>query len=100
LPPQLFPLSLHDALPIFTLGEIAGYGGQAMLHLLSMRSGFKTVFKCFAAGTPVRTPDGERPIEQLRRGDWVLSRAEGDEDGSVRSEEHTSELQSLRHLVC
>lgn len=27
---------------------------------------------CFAAGTPVATPDGERPIEQIREGDVVL----------------------------
>jgi hypothetical protein len=29
---------------------------------------------CFAAGTPVLTPDGPRPIESLRPGDRVLSR--------------------------
>ena len=28
---------------------------------------------CFAAGTPVRTMEGFRPIEQIRPGDLVLS---------------------------
>jgi hypothetical protein len=28
----------------------------------------------FIAGTPVRTPDGRRPIEQLQAGDLVLTR--------------------------
>ena len=33
---------------------------------------------CFAAGTPLLTPDGSRPIEQFRPGDWVLSCPEDD----------------------
>ena len=32
-----------------------------------------TISDCFAAGTPVRTPDGRKPIESLRVGDLVLS---------------------------
>jgi hypothetical protein len=31
---------------------------------------------CFVAGTPLLTPTGERPIEQFRRGDLILSRPE------------------------
>ena len=38
---------------------------------------------CFAAGTPVLTPDGEKPIEQLKAGDYVLSRNEGNIEGEV-----------------
>jgi hypothetical protein len=37
---------------------------------------------CFAAGTPVWTPDGPRPIESLRKGDLVLSA--DPENGAVR----------------
>ncbi|HEY7152991.1 MAG TPA: Hint domain-containing protein [Gemmataceae bacterium] len=33
---------------------------------------------CFAAGTPLLTPDGEKAIEQFRVGDWVLSAPECD----------------------
>ena len=32
-----------------------------------------TVMSCFAAGTPIRTLEGPRPIESLRTGDQVLS---------------------------
>ncbi len=32
--------------------------------------------KCFAAGTPVQTADGERPIEAVKEGDLVWSRDE------------------------
>lgn len=38
---------------------------------------------CFAAGTPVLTPEGEKPIEEIRPGDHVLSRDERNVDGAV-----------------
>ena len=38
---------------------------------------------CFAAGTPVLTPEGDKPIEQLRAGDIVLSRDEASVHGPV-----------------
>ncbi|MBX9625017.1 MAG: hypothetical protein K2X82_14515, partial [Gemmataceae bacterium] len=37
--------------------------------------------KCFAAGTPLLTPDGWKPVEAFREGDLVLSRPEGDQFG-------------------
>jgi RHS repeat-associated protein len=33
---------------------------------------------CFAAGTPLLTPDGQKPIEQFRPGDLILSAPEND----------------------
>ncbi len=41
------------------------------------------IIGCFAAGTPVLTPDGAKCIEQFRPGDRVLSRAESDPDGPI-----------------
>jgi hypothetical protein len=38
---------------------------------------------CFAAGTPLRTPEGSRNIEDIRVGDLVLSRDEHNPDGLV-----------------
>ena len=38
---------------------------------------------CFVAGTPLLTPEGPRPIETLREGDWVLSRDEHDSAGPI-----------------
>ncbi len=38
---------------------------------------------CFAAGTPVLTPDGEKRIEELQAGDYVLARDEHNLEGGV-----------------
>ena len=38
---------------------------------------------CFAAGTPILTSEGEKPIEQIQVGDYVLARAEQDATGRV-----------------
>ncbi len=40
---------------------------------------------CFAAGTPVLTPDGEKPIEQLKMGDIVLARDQHNLEGPLES---------------
>lgn len=37
---------------------------------------------CFVAGTMVHTKDGLKPIEQIKVGDWVLSRPENPEEGT------------------
>ncbi len=38
---------------------------------------------CFAKGTPVLTPDGEKPIDELQVGDLVLARDEGNLEGEL-----------------
>jgi Pretoxin HINT domain/Serpin (serine protease inhibitor) len=38
---------------------------------------------CFAVGTPVMTPDGEKRIEELQSGDFVLARDEHNLEGPV-----------------
>jgi prophage maintenance system killer protein len=40
---------------------------------------------CFAAGTPIRTPEGAVAIEQIKVGDVVLSRSEFDPAGPVEA---------------
>src|ERR1035441_11106097 len=60
-PPEFYPLSLHDALPI-----------SARLPDLDVH--------------PHAADPGRRAVSPLTE--------------MLRSEEHTSELQSLRHLVC
>src|SRR5262245_62264317 len=67
-PPEIYTLSLHDALPISTARSIP-------------------------AGDP-RCPHG-RPAGSAPWMRWFRST-----EVTQRSEEHTSELQSLRHLVC
>ncbi|OWK41286.1 polymorphic toxin-type HINT domain-containing protein [Fimbriiglobus ruber] len=62
-----------------------GYLGEATLHLMGASLSFIQALNkvCFAAGTPLRTPDGARAIEALRPGDVVLSRDEHDPLGDV-----------------
>src|SRR5205814_6217007 len=93
-PTERYPLSLHDALPIY-----AGRGAArhrvglarartapwapdppARLDLLAVRGAALR-----DAGARAVRPRRDRVVRRLR---------------PRRSEEHTSELQSLRHLVC
>src|SRR5205814_8465814 len=69
---RIYPLSLHDALPIWT-GPAVRASGAASDGWISVRPPIATSFIF--------------PMFVFR---WMFP----------RSEEHTSELQSLRHLVC
>src|SRR5947199_5208501 len=69
-PPDIYTLSLHDALPIYSLRRPHG---RYFRRLVTGR----------ASGTMWLPPGA------CCRARW-----------QPRSEEHTSELQSLRHLVC
>src|SRR5205814_9699943 len=94
----LFPLSLHDALPIFTVSLAAdvqwklfyGYvNGNVLFPLTTVTGSAAWLAFAIAGGVSVPLVKGAR---------W-----HADMFGQVlplRSEEHTSELQSLRHLVC
>src|SRR5205823_13852120 len=82
-PPQIYPLSLHDALPIYHQLELLLQGDrQAETHRL------------------------RRVREEDRHHHDEGGAEEGSEDRAeaafivMRSEEHTSELQSLAYLVC
>src|SRR5205814_9754790 len=98
VPPTLYTLSLHDALPISKWDEIA-----RSLNLrvdtryrdprrLKPGKGLRVVARASNASPP--TCSGT-----VNAG--VTSRAElNGIPVANRSEEHTSELQSLRHLVC
>jgi hypothetical protein len=60
---------------------LAGAAGGAGGYLAS-RALFRA---CFVKGTPVLTPDGWKPIEELQPGDEVLSRSEHDVTAEVRA---------------
>ena len=56
---------------------------------------------CFAAGTPLLTPTGAKPIEWLQVGDLVLARAEHDPNGPVEAkvvEEVFRNFAAILHL--
>src|SRR5205823_13732522 len=80
-PTEPYTLSLHDALPIYVVGRDQ-HGDAGRLH--ELHQGVEDVI-------------GRAGVEIARR--LVgQQRARGDEP--TRSEEHTSELQSLAYLVC
>src|SRR5947209_12963161 len=81
--PEIYTLSLHDALPILVgLLDPDGVG----------------------AGAHERDRVAPRRITPARRHDvrvrWLARSAAAQRDVGVRSEEHTSELQSRQYLVC
>src|SRR5687768_12100889 len=94
--PEIYTLSLHDALPISARGRVGG--GELQRHLLARRHPG-------AVG-----PGAHRGLAQQDLGAAVvrvehdrgerLADAVAQQDGLDRSEEHTSELQSRLHLVC
>src|SRR5699024_12022400 len=83
--PELSPLSLHDALPILP--------GTAMAaaHLGLLLGSVVGLGRFGVAG-----------IDQAADADSVvlLTQADSDQEPAMRSEEHTSELQSRFDLVC
>src|SRR5262245_64567539 len=72
---ELYTLSLHDALPIYTVEACVRIGRRHAAH----RRGSRRIQHQF--GTRVTNRKAKNGTR-------------------FRSEEHTSELQSLRHLVC
>src|SRR5262245_48520122 len=89
-------LSLHDALPIW-FDAAAGGHYSGVLHITSNDSdegSFDVVLNATATAPEIR----------VFAGSTELASGGGFNFGSTalgaRSEEHTSELQSLRHLVC
>src|SRR5690606_42139668 len=94
-PPVLYPLSLHDALPIY-------YPPVLTLPLLAAERGFSLTFAMggFSFGLltgGLSAPKIGRLIDHYG-GHRVM--AAGAVAGALRSEEHTSELQSRENLVC
>src|SRR3712207_7309129 len=79
---EIYTLSLHDALPISARAELRPGGARTAAGP--------------RAGTGHRT-HGHRGRPGHRRARGRLDRGH---QGRVRSEEHTSELQSRQYLVC
>src|SRR3712207_8721642 len=73
---KIYSLSLHDDLPLYFVPR--------------------------RAGRPERRPSQGAAVQLVgeHAGLPVLPRQQDDEGGELRSEEHTSELQSRQYLVC
>src|SRR5205814_7919383 len=89
-PTAIYPLSLHDALPIS--GPAAARRRAPRARLRWGPPGVRSVARARARRTRREGPPTVAATARAR-GTSVRRR-------SPRSEEHTSELQSLRHLVC
>ncbi|MGP0062531.1 MAG: polymorphic toxin-type HINT domain-containing protein [Isosphaeraceae bacterium] len=61
----------------------SNYLGMALNGLGILGNVSQFMKSCFAAGTPLLTPDDSRPIEDFRVGDLVLSRHEDDPEGPL-----------------
>jgi intein/homing endonuclease len=42
---------------------------------------------CFAAGTPLLTPNGEKRIEDFKPGDWIMSAPEDDANAPAEAQQ-------------
>src|SRR5205823_8123234 len=95
---DIYPLSLHDALPIYLKGASRPAGSNekypALLRIDTvndMTADDARLRPRFEELTPL-FPDEKLPLEVLGDTNNMVAR--------IRSEEHTSELQSLAYLVC
>src|SRR5690606_41243920 len=87
-PPETPPLSLHDALPIWS-------GGSGPAGGPGLRRGHGPGGRADARSRPT-----EACMSGERAGIRTLVPRIGESQGRIRSEEHTSELQSRENLVC
>src|SRR5437899_3859883 len=81
---EIYTLSLHDALPIST-SEFRNFGKAANVEPRNLRKSLGSLI----CQLPTSVARSRRPKTESTRSSV-----------DSRSEEHTSELQSLRHLVC
>src|SRR2546429_7235484 len=90
-PPDIYPLPLHDALPIFFGCGCKDGLWQAVRFAQTRRQRDATDF----SRGPIILPTGARDVTAHYAFNW-----QGQRLLNNRSEEHTSELQSRLHLVC
>src|SRR5205814_10663001 len=93
LPPDRPPLSLHDALPISAPSLEAQSSTPRSKDQGGAREGVDAREGPGAFGEGARGARG-RSGDRAHRVDRMTA------PSRIRSEEHTSELQSLRHVVC
>src|SRR5205814_9353406 len=92
--PARYTLPLHDALPISVAGGV---------NPIRADSADARYLGCPVSTCAAGVAAAASPITYVDAGDPPMLLVHGVEDRTVnekRSEEHTSELQSLRHLVC
>src|SRR5690606_40386796 len=93
-PPAIYPLSLHDALPIYQTLRAIYWAAQKAGKITEAWNHLNEIEGLYGLNP---TPSHARWLEKARKGP-IMNLALFDE--IVRSEEHTSELQSRENLVC
>src|SRR5205823_11870674 len=91
---SLYPLSLHDALPILHNLDGSGDSNSVNFNVLPVGSGNQPPF-IVSGPNASPNPTYTKTTTLTAMGGTLSPGGE-----SVRSEEHTSELQSLAYLVC
>src|SRR5205823_14680467 len=91
--PALYTLSLHDALPIF-----ASYCGIACSVVCTVPG--ESVGSDAVGILMVREAESKPWPNSPRWFCWISVSSNASSAAGARSEEHTSELQSLAYLVC
>src|SRR5207244_11957776 len=91
-PTSISPLSLHDALPIFSMSAIAKFCFALPVEMTAARTWIPSP----------RFPVAARPSSYLSPESYGFGPGLSTpaKCSATRSEEHTSELQSPDHLVC
>jgi RHS repeat-associated protein len=66
-----------------------GNYGSAALRSLGFLGASDCLFNviCFAAGTPLLTPTGDKPIEQFKPGDWILTAPDTDPSAPLEAKQ-------------
>src|SRR5690606_41972184 len=85
--PDIYPLALHDALPISS-------PAQRALSLLVRREHSRPELTRKLLARGVAEADAAEAVARMAEAGWQ------DDQRFARSEEHTSELQSRENLVC
>src|SRR5205823_11578238 len=95
-PTEIYTLSLHDALPIWAVDENHAIGAAQARH--ELHHGVRAQ----QLGRVAEVCAGTDELESCVAGGLsdALERGTLGQDVGERSEEHTSELQSLAYLVC
>src|SRR5256886_6820419 len=93
-PPDIYPLPLHDALPISPVARVEHEVGRRHRRRHAVRAAARVPRRV----APVLAP-GAHVVEVIEQTP-VLDQPRAAARRSLRSEEHTSELQSQSKLVC
>src|SRR5205814_7512594 len=93
-PPAVYTLSLHDALPICLAERATHFAASLDNERATPSHGLPLIQVTKTFTISVTLKPIQEPAEAVGSAVLSLSFPES------RSEEHTSELQSLRHLVC